>query len=101
MKNGTWFLVNPLVERNVVGCRWIFKIKRHANKSISSCKTRLVAKGYNQIVGFDFLEPFSLVIKPSMVRFVLRLAVTIGWILRLEQCFLAWRLDGRGVYDST
>lgn len=42
----------------------------------------MVAKGYNQVVGFDFLETFSPIIKPAIVRVVLSLAVSKGWPLR-------------------
>jgi hypothetical protein len=44
LKNGTWNLVTPSM--NIVGSKWVFKIKRHANGSIERYKARLVAKGF-------------------------------------------------------
>jgi hypothetical protein len=32
---------------NIVGSKWIFKIKRHANGSIERYKAWLVAKGFH------------------------------------------------------
>lgn len=49
LKNETWKLVSAPVGRNIVGYKWVFKIKRHANGSVQRYKVRLVAKGYNQV----------------------------------------------------
>ncbi|KAB2616565.1 hypothetical protein D8674_023153 [Pyrus ussuriensis x Pyrus communis] len=77
----TWSLVPFPHNKNLVGCKWIFKIKRHADGSISWYKTRLVAKGFNQEEGIDYGETFSPVIKPTTVRLVLALASHFGWSL--------------------
>ena len=46
--NVTWELT-PLPEgKKAIGCKWIYKIKRNADGSISRYKARLVAKGYAQ-----------------------------------------------------
>jgi histone deacetylase 1/2 len=48
LRNQTWELVPPSHHLNVIGCRWIFKIKRKADGSIERYKARLVDKGYHQ-----------------------------------------------------
>ena len=35
LKNDTWILVELPPGKNVVGCKWIFKLKRNADRSIS------------------------------------------------------------------
>jgi hypothetical protein len=52
--NRTWELVPPSHHFNIIGCRWIFKIKWWADGIIERYKTRLVPKGYNQQLGVDF-----------------------------------------------
>lgn len=44
-RQGTWSLVPPPQHKNIIGYRWICKLKRHSDGSISRFKVRLVAKG--------------------------------------------------------
>ncbi|KAG8483306.1 hypothetical protein CXB51_022295 [Gossypium anomalum] len=82
LANNTWDLV-PLPDgRRAVGCKWIFKVKRHADGSVARYKGRLVVKGYLQEAGVDFLETFSPVVKPTTIRVVLAIAVSREWSLR-------------------
>ncbi|VVA38604.1 PREDICTED: Retrovirus-related Pol poly from transposon, partial [Prunus dulcis] len=60
---GTWDLVPPPSDKNIVGCRWIYKIKRHADGRIARYKARLVAQGFSQEQGIDFDETFSPVVR--------------------------------------
>ena len=47
--------------------------------SISRYKFRLVAKGFHQVLGFDFQETFSPIVKPVTVRVVLTIALSQNW----------------------
>jgi hypothetical protein len=49
---GLWFLY--LTSKNVVGCKWVYKLKHHSDGSIARYKARLVAKGFHQQYGVDF-----------------------------------------------
>ena len=82
MRNGTWQLVPSHSNMNLVGCKWVFRIKRKADGSVERYKARLVAKGFHQQPGVDFQETLSPVIKPTTIRLILSLALTFKWPLR-------------------
>lgn len=58
-KNKTWTLVDLPDGCKAIGLKWVFKVKRNADGSITKHKTRLVAKGYVQRHGIDFEEVFA------------------------------------------
>jgi len=82
MQNHTWSLVPASSHMNIVGCKWVFKVKRKADGSVDRYKARLVAKGFNQQEGFDYVETFSPVVKPATIRTILSLAVSCNWSLQ-------------------
>ena len=80
--NGTRTLVPFSPSQNVVGNQWVFRVKRKANGTVDKFKARLVAKGFHQRPGVDFKETFSPVIKPTTIRTVLCIALSLGWPLK-------------------
>jgi len=82
-RNNTWDLVELPKGRSVVGCKWVFKLKRKVDGSIETYKVRLVAKGYSQVEGIEFHEIFSLVVKLVSICIVLALTTLLN--LELEQ----------------
>ena len=81
-RQGTWVLVPPSPTQNVVGCKWVFKLKHNSDGNTNRYKARLVAKRFHQQYGIDFDETFSLVIKPPTIIIILSLAVQFNWPLR-------------------
>ena len=79
ISNHTWELVPAESHMNIVGCKWVFRVKQNSDGSIQRFKARLVAKGFQQNPEIDYLETFSPVIKSSTIRVVLSLAITYGW----------------------
>jgi len=81
-RNNTWHLVPPQKGRNVIDCKWVYKIKRKQDGSLDRYKARLVAKGSKQRYGIDYEDTFSLVVKAATIRIVLSIDVSKGWTLR-------------------
>lgn len=42
----TWVLVSPPSHKHVIGCKWVFCLKKNSDGSVACHKARLVAKGY-------------------------------------------------------
>uniref|UniRef100_A0A2N9IS10 Reverse transcriptase Ty1/copia-type domain-containing protein n=1 Tax=Fagus sylvatica TaxID=28930 RepID=A0A2N9IS10_FAGSY len=78
-RNGTWSLVPPRSDMNILPNKWVFKIKKCSDGSVKRYKARLVANGFHQQEGLDYTETFSLVVKHSIIRTVLALAVHHKW----------------------
>ncbi|GKU89840.1 hypothetical protein SLEP1_g3925 [Rubroshorea leprosula] len=78
-RNHTWVLVSPPFGANIVGSKWVYRIKHRADGSIERYKARLVAQGYTQQLGIDYDETFSPVVKPVTIRTVLTLAISKSW----------------------
>ena len=89
-------MVKPEIASNIVGCRWIFTIKRLPNGAVDRFKARLVAKGFHQRPGIDFHDTFSPVVKPATIGQVLSVAVSRQWPLRqldVNNAFLQGKLE--------
>ncbi|KAG8494864.1 hypothetical protein CXB51_012444 [Gossypium anomalum] len=80
--NSTWTLVPLPPGWKVIGCKWLFKVKRNPDGTLDRRKARLVAKGYSQAPGCVFKETFSPVVKPATIRLILSVAVSKWWRLR-------------------
>ncbi|KAL5578646.1 hypothetical protein UlMin_011088 [Ulmus minor] len=81
-KNSTWTLVPPHPSYSIIGCKWVFKIKRKSDGTIERHKARLVAKGFNQVEGLDYFETFSPVVKPTTIRCVIAIVVINNWDIK-------------------
>ena len=93
---GTWSLVPNPGDKNIVGSKWIYKIKRNSDGSIARHKAWLVAQGFSQEQGLDFSETFSPVVRHTTVRLILSLAAMNKWQLRqldVKNAFLHGNLE--------
>ena len=50
-----------------VGCKWVFIVKHKSDGTMERFKAQLVAKGYTQTYGIDYLETLALVAKMNTV----------------------------------
>ena len=72
--NHVWTLVDIPEGIKPIGCKWIFKRKRGADRKVETYKARLVAKGCRQHYGIDYDETFSPVAMLKSIRIMLALA---------------------------
>ena len=82
-RNGTWVLVEMPQHRRPVGCKWVFKTKYRADGTVDKKKGRLVAKGFTQQYGIDFLNTWSPAVRAKTLRLVIILATR--WDMEIEQ----------------
>ena len=47
-KNETWQLVEKPIDKEIIGVKWIYRVKCHSDGRVQRLKARLVAKGYSQ-----------------------------------------------------
>jgi hypothetical protein len=80
LQNKTWTLVPPQPGRNLIDCKWVYRVKHKADGSIDHYKAQLVAKGFKQRHGIDYDDTFSPVVKPATIRMILSLVVSRGWV---------------------
>src|SRR6266850_4173263 len=76
---GTWTTILRPHRKNVVRCKWVFRLKRKADDSIDKYKARLVARGFTQIYGVDYYATYSLVAWLASFHFILTIAVCNDW----------------------
>ena len=94
--NGTLELVEPPSGKNIVGSKWVFKVKYKSDGIVDRFKVRLVAKGYSQKSGIDYFETFSPVVRFMSIRTLLAYAVPNNMLIHqmdVVTAFLNGNLD--------
>ena len=90
IRNDTWYESALPKGKKAVSSRWIFTIKYLANGKIERCKTRLVARGFTQTYGEDYIDTFAPVAKLHTIRIVLSIATNLKWDL--------WQMDVKNAF---
>jgi hypothetical protein len=75
IENETWSLVSLPSHRKAISYKWTYRIKYDSSGSIDRFKARLVARGFTQRYGIDFVDTFSLVAKFDSIRTLLSIVV--------------------------
>lgn len=79
LSNNTWTVVALPAGRKALSTKWIFKKKIGPNRQVLKYKGRLVARGFQQVEGFDFTETYAGVVKASAWRTLFAMMVKAGW----------------------
>ena len=53
-QSGTWSLVPPTSDMNILPNKWVFKFKKRSDGIIERYKACIVANGYHQQEGIDY-----------------------------------------------
>jgi transposase InsO family protein len=78
---GTYTIVPLPSGRHPIGSKWVFRTKRGADGQIIKHKARLVAQGFSQQFGIDYVETFAPVARYSSIRAILALVAHHDWEL--------------------
>ncbi len=76
---GTWCDVLCPQGKNIVGSKWVFKIKRKANGSIEKYKVCLIAQGFTQVYGEDYFNTYFPIARLCSFHLILALAAHHNW----------------------
>ena len=90
---GTFEVVDRPVNEPVIGCRWVYKIKRTPSGGIDKFKARLVAQGFSQEYSVNYFETYAPVVKSSTMRLLMAVAVKCNF--KIEQ------IDIRNAYVNS
>lgn len=77
-RNDTWRIVDRIKNQQLLrlSLRWVFKIKTNG-----TYKSRLVALGFRQVAGPDYLDVYAIVDNPMSFRIFVAIAAALGWHL--------------------
>ena len=79
-ENGTFQLVIPPPDRNIIGGRWVYALKTGQNDTIQY-KARYVARGFSQLPDIDYQETFAPTARMTSIRTLIQIAVQNDMII--------------------
>ena len=75
LENGTWRVALLPPGRKALTTKWVLKKKLGPSGEIIKYKARMVARGFQQVEGYDYTETYSGVIKASAYRLLFTLMI--------------------------
>ena len=91
--NRTWSLVQLPPGKKAISSKWVYKVKPGTPGNPPRYKARLVARGFQQKDGVDFLETFAPVVRWETIRILIAIAVHLNWPIH-QLDFLTAFLNG-------
>jgi hypothetical protein len=78
---GTWQLEEAPPRANVIGSKWVFKVKKDAARNIAQYKACLIAQGFSQIGGIDYDDTYAPMAKLASLHASIAMANCLHLIL--------------------
>jgi hypothetical protein len=75
----TWEFADLPDGKRPVGSKWVFTVKYTPTGLLDRFKARLVAQGFSQVPGDDFLETFSPTVRFESLRTLLAIGAYLDW----------------------
>lgn len=66
-------------DKKILTLKWVFAYKYNPDGTVEKCKARLVARGFEQRYGHDFLDIFAPVAQSKSYRALLAIIAEFGW----------------------
>ena len=95
----TYILVPRSEARNIITCKWVYKVKHNSDGSVARYKARLVARGFLQQESIDYHETFAPTAKFVSIRLLVALACSWNW--PLHQCDIETAFLWANIEDDT
>jgi len=86
----TWRLVDKPPNTIPIVNKWVFAKKRNKQGRLTKYKAQLVAKGYAQHPGYDYVEMHSPVVHLETIHLILAIAAIKGLVIQ--------QMDVKGAY---
>ena len=81
-ENQTWDLVPLPPGKKAIGSGWVFRIKHLSDGEVERYKGRVVAKGFSQRYGYDYIEVFAPTFHQASICLILAIAAVENLHLR-------------------
>jgi histone deacetylase 1/2 len=82
VKRNTFIIIICSYDVKSITDKWVYKIKKNSDESISRFKARWVVHGYRQIEGVNYEEKYASVVRSDTSRILLSIAATLDWKIR-------------------
>ena len=77
-ENGMFELVDRPVGKKIVKSKWVVRVKTNEKGEVENFKARVVAKGFGQVEGVDYAQPFSPTVRFESIRQMVALGTSRG-----------------------
>nr|GEZ09403.1 putative RNA-directed DNA polymerase [Tanacetum cinerariifolium] len=95
-QNQTWKLVDLPANTKCIGVKWVFKTKLNERGEVEKYKAKLVARGYGQEYGVDYVEVYAPIARMDTIRMMIAIAAQKGWNIYhmdVKSAFLHGKLE--------